>query len=459
MKPRVLVLTGEGINCDYETAVAFEQAGASAERVHIGDLCAAPQRLGEYQILAVPGGFSYGDDLGSGKALAARLDRHTGGALREFVATGKLVIGICNGFQVLVNLGMLPGSTDDKGWVREVALTFNHSARFEDRWVPLTVNPESPCVFTKGLAELYLPVRHGEGRFVAAGQAGLDRLQQNGQVVLRYGSGTGAKYPDNPNGSVDGVAGICDTTGRVFGLMPHPEAAIQETNHPRWSRGEGDTSGPRQIFANAVAYCREVLTAKRGNESLFLDQPIMNEAPPKLIADLVLDAPAIILVGGLPGSGKTTFCEQYLSGIKIVSSDAIRKEIHADFNDKDDNDRVFQLVIEKVTEAAAAQQSVALDSQALLPEHREKYLVVANRYGLASYFILLNTPFEECMLRQFARGHTESIEKFQAGFSQTLDTLRRGELHAEGFTNTYSFNPDELAQLKDVRLVPTGEHE
>lgn len=252
----VAVLTGYGINCDREMAFAFAQAGGQAERVHVADFIHGERKLADYDVLAVPGGFVFGDDLGSGRVLAVKLRGHLGRQLLDFIADGKLIIGICNGFQVLVNLGLLPGL--GKPFETQAALTFNTSGRFEDRWVELLVNQQSPCVFTKGLKRLYLPVRHGEGRFVVGDDTMLKKLQQGNQIVAQYADETGEtmKYPENPNGSQQAIAGICDTSGRVFGLMPHPEAAVDRTNHPRWTRESVDPVS-RQIFENAVTYVKK----------------------------------------------------------------------------------------------------------------------------------------------------------------------------------------------------------
>jgi phosphoribosylformylglycinamidine synthase I len=250
---KALILTGYGINCDYETQHAFKQAGAEADRIHVADLITGEMKLADYDALVIPGGFSFGDDLGSGKVMAAKLRNHLGEQLEEFVKSEKLVLGICNGFQVLVNLGLLPGL--GKPFTKQAALTFNRSGRFEDRWSYLSVNPDSPCVFTKEIERLYLPIRHGEGRFVADPLV-LKKLKEGGQIVLQYTDAAGkpAAYPDNPNGSDESIAGICDPTGRIFGLMPHPEAAIELHHHPRWTRDDADGVPSRKLFTNAVEY-------------------------------------------------------------------------------------------------------------------------------------------------------------------------------------------------------------
>jgi phosphoribosylformylglycinamidine (FGAM) synthase-like amidotransferase family enzyme len=239
--PLVCVVTGYGINADEELALAFRMAGAVARRVHAGDLVADPGMLRRFDILALPGGFSFGDHLGSGKVLAHLLRRALRPAIEEFVVSGGLLIGICNGFQVLVKMGLLPNLA--ARWEPEVSLVHNASGVFEDRWVRLAFDPASPCVWTRGIAAMDVPVRHGEGRFVTADDRVLAELHAAHLAAARYvprdGSAGAAAYPDNPNGSVDGIAGITDRTGRVFGLMPHPEAFLFCENHPEWTRSHG----------------------------------------------------------------------------------------------------------------------------------------------------------------------------------------------------------------------------
>jgi phosphoribosylformylglycinamidine synthase len=262
-----LVLTGYGLNCDIETAHAIELAGGRADRVHINALIDGEARLDAYQMITFVGGFSWGDDHGAGVVQAVRLKTHIGEQLLRFIAAGKLVLGICNGFQTLVNLGLLPGLDADYQ-TRSVALAANDCGNFRDQWVSLGVNPQSPCVFTRGLTHLELPVRHGEGKFFAE-PGTLEKLLRQHQVVLRYvlpdGTPAGGLFPDNPNGSLHDIAGICDPSGRVFGLMPHPEAYHHWTHHPRWTRlreehrrtGKPlDAAGAEGnlIFKNAVAF-------------------------------------------------------------------------------------------------------------------------------------------------------------------------------------------------------------
>jgi phosphoribosylformylglycinamidine synthase len=254
-KTKTLVLTGFGINCDYETQHAFELAGAEAHRVHLNDVLADKDMLARYNVLAFPGGFSFGDDIASGKVMANRMRYGLGDEINSFVADGKLIIGICNGFQILVKMGILPGLDGD--FRQQVTLTFNDSGKFEDRWVYLKAEPNTRCVFTRGVESLYLPIRHGEGKFAPADDELLNRLEEEGCLTYRYvdEKGSLAGYPYNPNGSVANIAGICDPTGRVFGIMPHPEAYLYRTNHPRWTREELPEEGMGlQVFRNAVAY-------------------------------------------------------------------------------------------------------------------------------------------------------------------------------------------------------------
>lgn len=256
-KVQVLVLRAPGANCDQETAFAFQCAGATAERVHVNRLLERPAMLADYQVLCIPGGFSYGDDLGAGRILGNQIQHHLRDALHEFKNSGKLVLGICNGFQILTKSGLL---LDDDSSGRPVAtLTNNDSGKFEDRWVRLRTTSDK-CVFFSGVESMYLPVAHAEGKFVPRDSATLASLEAAGQVVLRYaaaqGEGDDVVYPDNPNGSVGAIAGICDSTGRVCGLMPHPERHIDPTHHPRWTRSpslpeEGDGL---QVFRNAVRF-------------------------------------------------------------------------------------------------------------------------------------------------------------------------------------------------------------
>lgn len=257
MGPKVLVLRTAGTNCDYETEYAFQIAGAETALVHINQLITGCANLDEYHILALPGGFSYGDDVAAGILLANEIKYKLGDLLREFVDSGKLIIGICNGFQVLVRAGLLPGLNSQTA--QEATLALNNSAKFECRWVHLETQ-QTPCAFTQGLKQrIYLPIAHAEGRFTSPGQI-LDELESNRQVVFRYVAPDEKPplYPDNPNGSDLHIAGICDPTGRIFGMMPHPERFLTRLNHPRWTREYLPEKGDGfDIFRNAVAFVRQ----------------------------------------------------------------------------------------------------------------------------------------------------------------------------------------------------------
>lgn len=261
-RPRALILRAPGTNCDEETAFAFEQAGASAQRVHVNRLLQQPQFAAEFQILCLPGGFSYGDDIAAGRILANQMRHHLADVLEEFKSQDKLILGICNGFQVLIKSGLLLSGDDASR--EQATLTWNNSGRYEDRWVYLRVSSSKSPLFA-GLETLYLPVAHAEGKFVAREASLLREWEASGQIVLRYALPDGAAsavstgdevpYPGNPNGSQANVAGVCDATGRVCGLMPHPERHIEPTQHPRWTRGEGgEVSDGLHVFRNAVAY-------------------------------------------------------------------------------------------------------------------------------------------------------------------------------------------------------------
>ncbi|MFA5096342.1 MAG: phosphoribosylformylglycinamidine synthase I [Candidatus Omnitrophota bacterium] len=262
-KPKVCVLRTAGTNCDKETGFAFSRAGAVAELVHINSIVREEADLAHYQILAIPGGFSYGDDIASGRVFANELRNKVGVALRRFVAEGKLIIGVCNGFQILVKSGLLPGND---GLEQDTSLIINDSAKFEDRWVYLSKKSKvksQKCVWTKNLPEvIYLPVAHGEGKFIVKDRAVLNRLKKNNQIVFKYcdSQGRSGRYPVNPNGSLEDIAGICDETGRIFGLMPHPERHIAASQHPRWLQSKNKREGDGlQIFKNGVEYIKKHL--------------------------------------------------------------------------------------------------------------------------------------------------------------------------------------------------------
>jgi phosphoribosylformylglycinamidine (FGAM) synthase-like amidotransferase family enzyme len=288
-QPRILILRAPGTNCDEESAHAFSLAGGAAERWHVNRVLEEPRRLAEFQILCIPGGFSYGDDIAAGRIFGNQMQNHLAQALAEFREAGKLILGICNGFQVLLKTNLLLPA-DERGPLATLAL--NDSGRFEARWVRLAADAGN-CVFLQGIHELELPVAHAEGRFVVRDETVMASLWEQGQLALRYRATVNessiraefeklsipsaekqfltdvkaqfqrealatdewAPYPANPNGAMGNVAGICDTTGRVFGLMPHPERFVDPTQHPRWTREPARTSGDGlRVFQNAVRY-------------------------------------------------------------------------------------------------------------------------------------------------------------------------------------------------------------
>ena len=254
--PKALVLRAAGTNCDRETEYALQQAGFEAERVHVFRLMEAPAKLAEVQFLVIPGGFSYGDDVAAGKILANQMLHRLADALNEFVAAGKLVLGICNGFQVMMKSGLLPSAQvrPDEAH-REATLAWNDSGKFEDRWIHLRACSDK-CVFLPAGELVALPIAHGEGKFVPRDASVLDTLRQNDQVAVRYvdAEGNPGGYPVNPNGSIDDVAGICDPSGRVMGLMPHPERFVQITHHPSWTRGGVERADGRLFFQRAADF-------------------------------------------------------------------------------------------------------------------------------------------------------------------------------------------------------------
>ncbi|MFQ5728742.1 MAG: phosphoribosylformylglycinamidine synthase I [Waddliaceae bacterium] len=265
---KALIITGYGINCEREMAMACEMAGATATIAHSQELLSDKLCLEDYHLLMLPGGFSFGDELGAAKAFANRISYATEikQRLQDFVDAGKCILGVCNGFQLLVKLGFLPGYGS-----QDLSLASNDSCQFENRWAHHKVF-RSPCIFTRDIQHLYLPVRHSEGKLVCKNDAIHRQLIDNNQIAFRYANKDGEpsqKYPDNPNGSLDAIAGLCDPTGRVLGMMAHPEAALRMINHPQWARikeaakrkqeplpwqGEG-----LKLFENAVNYSKENL--------------------------------------------------------------------------------------------------------------------------------------------------------------------------------------------------------
>jgi phosphoribosylformylglycinamidine synthase len=254
MALKALVLYGYGINCENESKYAIEKSGGQAEIVHLNRLLEEPKMLENYNMLMIPGGFSFGDDLGSGKVFGNKMKFRLREPLEQFVKDGKLILGICNGFQILVKMGLLPLPD----FRQRVSLTTNDSGHYEDRWVFLKINQKSPCVFTKGMDYLIVPVRHGEGKFVPKDPATLSELKEKNQIVAQYVDEKGnlAGFPHNPNGSVENVAGICDPTGRIYGMMPHPEAFNIPENCPYWVKGNVREPLGLRIFKNAAEYYR-----------------------------------------------------------------------------------------------------------------------------------------------------------------------------------------------------------
>ena len=267
-KPRVLILRAPGTNCDGETAHAFELAGGVAERWHVNRILEEPGRVADFQVLCLPGGFSYGDDIAAGRILGNQIQHHLAETLAEFREAGKLIIGICNGFQILLKTNLL-AAADAAG--PTATLTSNDSGRFEARWVRLAIEP-GKCVFLQGISEMELPVAHGEGKFMTRDAAVFEGMGSAGRLVMRYAANADSSthsafpipnsqlapsvpYPANPNGAMGDVAGICDETGRVLGLMPHPERFVDWTQHPRWTREPAREAGDGlRVFQNAVRY-------------------------------------------------------------------------------------------------------------------------------------------------------------------------------------------------------------
>ncbi len=272
-KTRAIVITGNGTNCEMEAAHACRLGGFDETIIaHIAELLSGEIRLDDFHFLNLTGGFLDGDDLGSAKAQANRLryarvdelEEHLLEQLLRFINDGKLILGVCNGFQLMVKMGMLPGFDGDY-LTQRTTLTFNDCGRFQDRWTYLKVDPASPSVFTKGIEKgIYLPMRHGEGKFLCDSAATLERIEQEHLAVFKYsGSDYAAptmEFPLNPNGAQNAIAGICDPSGRIMGLMPHPEAFVHYTQHPRWTREQLPEEGDGLIlFRNAAGYARKNL--------------------------------------------------------------------------------------------------------------------------------------------------------------------------------------------------------
>jgi phosphoribosylformylglycinamidine synthase len=256
---KAIVLRAAGINCDVETQYALELSGAEAQRIHINKIIESSELLDTFQILVIPGGFSYGDDVAAGKILANQIIHHLSDRLNAFIEAGKIVLGICNGFQVLIKTGIL-GKIEPKG-KQQITITNNDSGRYEDRWVYLEPSSKK-CIFIDPDRRIYLPIAHGEGKIVFENENVLEKLKKDDRIALRYvdENGNTGSFPINPNGSTDSIAGLCDSTGRVLGLMPHPERFIRFTQHPHWTRlKDKSRADGRTIFDNAVKYVKENL--------------------------------------------------------------------------------------------------------------------------------------------------------------------------------------------------------
>ncbi len=255
MQTHAAVISGFGINCEYETKFCIEKAGGEADILHINKLIDAPSLIQTYNFLVFPGGFSYGDHLGAGKVFSNKLMYNLKEPIKKFIDDGNLVIGICNGFQMLAKLGLLPHPTFNQS----MTIIQNDSGKFEDRWVRLKINQNSPCIYTKNIEYLDVPVRHGEGKIILKDENVLLDILNNNLYPVQYVDPAGnlAGYPYNPNGSLQNIAGICDKSGRIFGLMPHPECNNHYTNVPLWVKGKEPKINGLKVFENAINYLKE----------------------------------------------------------------------------------------------------------------------------------------------------------------------------------------------------------
>ncbi|MDR1942420.1 MAG: phosphoribosylformylglycinamidine synthase I [Endomicrobium sp.] len=263
-KVKALILRTAGTNCDFETQIAFELCGAQAEKVHVNALLEKKDKIFEYDIMAFPGGFSYGDDIASGKILANEVKSKLGDKIKKFALSGRPIIGVCNGFQVLVKMGLLP---EPSLFEQISTLSYNDSGKFECRWVYLKTlktqagknQASTNCLWTQKLPDIItLPVAHAEGKFIAKDKNLIDELEKNGQIVFKYCAQDGniARYPLDPNGSTDQIAAICNKKGNVFGLMPHPERYVYSLQHPSREGYDGEHGWGKAIFQNAVNYVK-----------------------------------------------------------------------------------------------------------------------------------------------------------------------------------------------------------
>ncbi len=260
-KPKVLIITGYGVNCEAESSLAWELAGADPVQVHLNDLLNRVRQLRGFQGLMLIGGFSYGDHMTSGHVFALRVKHHLREELQMFIDEGKIIMGICNGFQVMTKIGLLPG-LNGEFFEPKLALMQNDCGRFQNFWVNLKFETSSPCIFTQGLETMSMPIRHGEGKIFTTGPTVLEQIEAQDCVAVRYVDNEGnptQNFPANPNGSLHAIAGICDPTGRIFGMMPHPEAYLFPENHPHWDMQKLDGTFPAQglglnLFKNGVKF-------------------------------------------------------------------------------------------------------------------------------------------------------------------------------------------------------------
>ena len=262
----VLIITGHGLNCEEESRYAWQLAGAQPEFVHFSDLLAHPARLHDFAALMFIGGFAYGDHMTSGHVFAFRMKHRMSGELDKFINQGKLIMGVCNGFQIMVKLGLLPG-LDREYFTQKLSIIQNDCGAFQNYWVRLRFESSSPCVFTRGLSFVSLPIRHGEGKVFALDKNLLKQVEALGCVPCRYADPSSGEatqeYPHNPNGSLNAIAGLCDPTGRIFGMMPHPEAYVYPENHPQWELQMLHGTLPEHglglaLFRNAVEHLQSI---------------------------------------------------------------------------------------------------------------------------------------------------------------------------------------------------------
>lgn len=263
MKPKILILTGYGVNCEAESVRAWTLAGADATQVHINDLIEAPQQMHDFQGMMFIGGFSYADHMTSGHVFALRVKHHLRDDLQQFIAAEKIIMGVCNGFQTMTKIGLLPG-LDGNHFDARIALMQNDCGHFQNFWVNLKFADDSPCIFTEGLDTIPMPIRHGEGKIFTTDTSVIEQIEQLGCAAVRYVDDVGTPtqdFPANPNGSLNAIAGLCDPTGRIFGMMPHPEAYLFAENHPNWDKQKLDGTLPSRgmglkLFENGVNYLK-----------------------------------------------------------------------------------------------------------------------------------------------------------------------------------------------------------